>query len=175
MEQLEQKTAEKKRRRPRARRDWLLPASAVAAIALIVIFIAPVIRSAYGITRYRTFIGDLANSIAYGADGGTLEMTVDGEEQTVANIRAEDLLIVISRAGQGRLNKKLPEDAGVLLTFGDGSTLQLCPTTMSGTGRSNDVFTHVHYTGKNGKVYAYDTEQLLFRTVLRTLGLPWQV
>lgn len=174
MEQLETKTEEQRRRRPKPRRDWLLPASLVAAVLLIAAVIVPVIQSTREITRYRNFIGDLAESIAYGADSGALVLDTGEEERAVTNIQAEDLLIVIARSGQGKPNKTLPKDEGLLLTFGDGSTLRLCPIRQSGTERPEDAPTHVHYTGRDGKVYAYDTDQIVFRTVLRTLGLPWQ-
>lgn len=160
-----------KRRAPRARRDWLLPASVVVAVLLAVVMMFPVIRSMHTVTQYRGFVRDLAESVAYGADNGTLTLAVNGAERSVTNIQAEDLLIVLSRTGPGIPRREPPEDEGLLLTFGDGSTLQLCPTTIRESGRPNDVFVHVRYTGQDGKVCAYDTDQILFQTVRRVLGL----
>ena len=171
MEQLEPKTLAPKRKRRLLRRDWVLPASVAVAVLLAAVMMYPVIRSMRTITQYRAFVRDLAESVAYGADNGTLTLLADGAERSVTNIQAEDLLIVLSRTGAGIPRRRPPEDEGVLLTFGDGSTLQLCPTTIRESGRLNDVFVHVRYTGRDGKVCAYDTDQILFQTIQRVLGL----
>ncbi len=160
-----------KKRTPRARRDWLLPASLIAALLLIAAVIMPVIQSTRLIIDFRNFVGDLAESVAYGGDNGTMVLTVDGKEREMTNIRAEDLLIVLARSGEGVPNRRLPNEEGILLTFGDGSSIRLCPTTIRNSDRPNEQFTHVHYTDQNGKVYAYDTEQILFRTIQRIFGL----
>lgn len=157
----------------RSRRDWLLPAVIALVVIASVVALTPVVLSMHLTRRYETFSRQLAESIAYGQDSDSMYVIGRGLGRPVNQSQAGMLLIYMMKAGVGHPRREMPDEECVRLTFGDGSELWMCPTELHERNRLSDFGTYFRYVGNDGRVYAYDTDNLWFRTVLFALGEPW--
>jgi hypothetical protein len=154
-------------------RDWLLGAAILLVAVAFAAALTPIVLSVHLNRRYEVFARDLAESVAYGQDNGTTYMQGRGLDRPVTDAQSGMMLFYIMRAGLGRPTPPPPHQEGVLVTFGDGSSLWMCPTAITRHNRLSDVGTYFRYTGSDGRVYAYETDQLWLRTVLWGLGEPF--
>ena len=154
-------------------RDWLLRGAIALVVVAFILALTPIVLSVHLNRRFEVFGRDLAESVAYGQDNGTTYMQGRGLDRPVTDAQSGMMLFYIMRAGLGRPTRHAPDEEGVLVTFGDGSSLWLCPTAITRHHRLSDVGTYFRYTGSDGRVDAYETDQLWLRTVLWGLGEPF--
>lgn len=154
-------------------RDWLLGAAILLVAVAFAAALTPIVLSVHLNRRYEVFARDLAESVAYGQDHQSTFALGRGLDRPVTTEQSGVMLFYVLRAGVGQPKRHAPDEEGVLVTFGDGSSLWMCPAEITRSNRLSDVGTYFRYTGADGRVYAYETDQLWLRTVLWGLGEPF--
>ena len=149
----------------KTKRDWALKAILIGVIILAVIVILPLfyfMRSSY---RYHSYVKDLTTSFVYGESSNTITVASGDEIIHVKKTSAQRLYSVITQTGMGKPAKDVPEEAGMLITFGDGAALEIRPAVITEKGRTNDTGIWFCYTDISGKTFAYDTDKLQYENL----------
>ena len=157
-----------------ARRQRITPGAAVLAAFGVLVAAACVGMLVYAARyqlRYRRFINDFSASLA-ASNKMSLRMTWQGEDVPVTTDQASRLCRRITTAGAGKVQKSAPDGDGCQLVFGDGATLTLWQVNIPEETAVNPTGTFIRYVDADGKIYQYDTDQLLFTEVAAILALP---
>ncbi len=134
---------------------WLIPC--LLAIALVIGLFA------WGWkyhTDYRNYLTDFSNSTHYAYIHNSLQVEQDGESHTVLRENMYTIYAAITSRGSGRIRKPPKEPPEAVLTFGDGSYMELW--TVEIKNATNGV-THgllVSYVNTEGERYSYDSDRL---------------
>lgn len=160
-------------RRPARRQN--IPPGAIVLIAFGVLVAAACIGLLVYAARYqlrhRRFINDFSASLA-ASNKMSLLMTYQGKDVPITPDQASRLCRRITEAGAGKVQKTAPESGGCQLAFGDGAALTLWQVDIPEDTAANPTGTFIRYAGADGKIYQYDTDQLLFTEVSEILALP---
>ena len=151
--------------------DWQLGAIILAVVALFLALLIPLISTLRLMGGYHDFIRDLSASAAYGREHSTTTVTLDGELQKPNFDGIGEAIGCISDAGMGRTSDAEPE-GGVLISFGDGTTLSLSPVAITTDERQNDTGVLVRYTREDGSAFAYDSDRLGYEALCDLMRLP---
>ncbi len=165
----EEKVSGYVRRQGRLKRDWALGACIIGAVTLLMILLLPLIGSLKTVHSYHGFIQDLADSSVYGKQHGTITATVDGVERSVPGKRADRLFTTVVDTGMGHPRKTVPETEGILIEYGDESSLRILPVDIRENGRISDTGVLFSYTRRDGNVFSYDTDKLEYEKVTEIL------
>jgi hypothetical protein len=155
----------------RSKRDGLLAVAITGAISLLIAIAVPVGCGMSLMGNYHRFIQDLGNSLMYAREHGTLEMSVGGEMRAGDLDQAEKLYRLISETGMGSPLSELPGGEPLSLTFGDGSALQVFPTTINETDGTTAEGAIISYTRLDGHVFSYDTDKIAYQDILSRIGV----
>ncbi len=149
-------------RTPTRRRDGMLLIWILIAVFLLIALAAPVAWGAHLQLKYREFVNDLTESVLY-AKGHSCLYAVSGDERTlVPDSRASRIYDIILTVGAGKPQKELPDGDGVLLDFGNGSSLHFWPTEIKELDPEANEGVFISYTDPAGETYAYDTASLTY-------------
>ena len=148
-----QGTAEKARGRDRSLVPYI-----VGAVALSIALLVPLVNMVRMTYRFQEFKQDLAESMAFAEEQGTLE-----------HDDADRFFKLIVSAGMGKPQKTLPDDDGARYEFGDGSILELWEVDID--GNPENPGTLIRFTRADGNVFCYDTDQIDFRSAVDTLSV----
>lgn len=162
---MKKKTADTPKRR---RLDGLLAIAVTGAISLLIAVAIPLGCALSLSASHHRFIQDLSDSLLYAREHGTLELVVDGEMRPGQLDQAEWLYKLISDTGMGSPLSEVPDgepDESLTLSFGDGSTLSILPTTVRESDGTQAEGTIVSYVRADGHTFAYDTDQLAYRDI----------
>lgn len=143
----------------RPKRDWKLFAAIALAAIMLVAIATSVGRAVQYSHQYHVFVQDVSNSLVYARQHHSLDVTRDGEPLDVEAKQVSVAIRALTQVGMGRPNAQEP-DGGILITFGDGSSLQLTGVALEDDAAQSDVGLLVRYAYPDGHVYAYDTDQL---------------
>ena len=160
-------------RRP-ARRQHLTPGAAILTAFGVLVAAACIGMLVYAARyqlRYRRFINDFSASLA-ASNKMSLRMAWQGEDVPITTDQASRLCRRITSAGAGKVQKTAPDGDGCRLAFGDGAALTLWQVDIPEETAVNPTGTFIRYVGADGKIYQYDTDQLLFSEVAEILALP---
>ena len=160
-------------RKPTSRRDGMLLVWICLAVILLIALAAPVAWGVHLQLQYKNFVNDLTDSVLYGKQHGSITVSQSGERSTVTSERASRLYEITLTIGAGKPQKSAPEADGLLLEFGDGSSLFFCPAFIPESGAEDTDGVYFRYTGSNGVEYAYDTPRLSY-DVLYAAVFPGQ-
>lgn len=149
----------------------LFGACVVGAVALIVALAVPLVLSCGLIFRFQNYKQDLATSFSYGEEHDSMFVTLGDERTLVSDDRAKRLFSVIVDTGMGKPADVLPDEGGLLIEFGDGSTLEIWSVEITEGGRVSDTGVLISYRRSDGQTFSYDTDYLQYEDVLRILGL----
>ena len=130
-----------------ARRQHITPGAAVlAAFGFLVAAtcIGMLVYAARYQLRYRHFINDFSASLA-ASNKMSLRMT---------------------------LQKDVPDGDECQLVFGDGASLTMWQVDIPEKSAANPTGTFIRYADADGRIYQYDTDQLLFTEIAAILALP---
>ncbi len=153
----------KKERAPR--RDWMLPSSVAAVAVLLILLAVPLGYAGRLMYRHHVYLQELAGSFVYGEDHSSIVLH-EGEGSTrVSKSRASALYRMIADAGAGHPRKEQTDMSGVLLDFGDGTSLRISPSPYPKT--EDGVL--LNYRNAEGEAYIYDTDALLYEDVIESL------
>ena len=149
----------------RHQRDKLLIAAVTGAVAVLVAVALSIGYAVSVMGGYHRYIQDLGDSLLYARTNDTLEITVDNETSPAYIDDAEWLYKRIERAGMGSPLSELPEGESFAFSFGDGSTLQLFPTTIDEPDGTQAEGAIVCYTRSDGHKFSYDTDLLVYERI----------
>ena len=163
--------------------SYLVVEAAVLSHILLILLVAvafaaaltPIVLSVHLNRRYEVFARDLAESVAYGQDHQSTFALGRGLDRPVTTEQSGVMLFYVLRAGVGQPKRHAPDEEGVLVTFGDGSSLWMCPTAITRHNRLSDVGTYFRYTGSDGRVYAYVEPVLVFNGGEAFTSQPYDV
>lgn len=123
--------------------------------------------------RYWDFVEDLSNSTVYACDQDCLRADIEGQAVRVTGDHAYMVYNLISGAGPGRVQKQLPdEEPAAVLDYGDGSRMRLWSVKLVNPSNDREYGLFLEYVNREGKRYAFDTDQLSLDSVTRYLTLP---
>ena len=78
----------------------------------------------------------------------------------------------ITTAGAGKVQKDVPDGDQCQLVFGDGASLTMWQVDIPEKNAANSTGTFIRYADADGRIYQYDTDQLLFTEIAAILALP---
>ena len=151
--------------------DWQLWAIIAATVVLVLALLIPLVGTLRFMNGYHDFIRELNESALYGREHGSTAITLDGTKQKPNFDGVSDVIGNISDAGVGKPSYAEPE-GGILIDFGDGTTLSLSPVAITTESRQSDTGVLVRYTRADGSVYAYDTDRMGYEALCDRLHLP---
>ncbi len=155
----------------RSKRDGLLAVAVTGAVSLLIAIAVPAGCALSLMGNYHRFIQDLGNSLLYAREHGTLETSVDGEMRAGDMDQVEKLYQLISETGMGSPLSELPDGEPLSFAFGDGSALQVFPTTINETDGTTADGAIISYTRLDGHVFSYDTDKIAYQDILSRIGV----
>ena len=75
-------------------------------------------------------------------------------------------------AGAGKVQKDAPDGDECQLVVGDGASLTMWQVAIPVKNAANPTGTFIRYADADGRIYQYDTDQLLFTEIAAILALP---
>ena len=160
-------------RRP-ARRQHITPGAAVlGAFGFLVAAtcVGMLVYAARYQLLYRRFINDFSASLA-ASNKMSLRMTWQDKDVPVTTDQASRLCRRITTAGAGTVQKDVPDGDECQLVFGDGASLTRWQVDIPEKNAANPTGTFIRYADADGRIYQYDTAQLLFTEIAAILALP---
>ncbi len=146
-------------------------------VLLLLAVLIPIVWSGHYQWRYWGYFSDLSDSTTYAYRHGSLQVQRP-EGSTLAE--GAELIYgpyqLVVGAGRGRAVEPPDAPPDVLLTYGDGSTLALWRTRLTGyqdTLREYGLL--LHYVNQEGRSFTYDTDKLTLEAmelVLPPVGDP---
>lgn len=156
----------KKERRARGGTLWV---PIVIAAVLLAVAAYPIVTTVRAEHRYQYYTGSFTESVLYAGEHDSMTVTLDGESDLGDEGELQQLYSLLIAAGKGTERKTVPEDGGLLVTFGDGSTLEAWYTDVQGAIRYSDC-TAIRYTDASGWQYCYETRFVRYSLLLIGLG-----
>lgn len=117
--------------------------------------------------RYREFTLELAEVTTEARESGGCTVTLDGKEIPVDDEMLSDLFYSISQAGSGRIGDAPETEPKITVDYGGGITLAIWIVTLENSGNDWTEGPFFRYTGRDGRTYGYDTDQLRPEVLLR--------
>ena len=154
------------RSRKRAGRNAPLGIAVAACVLIFAVVLGGFLWGLHYQMCYRQFVGDLSNSTVYAYERQSLQAQVDGELLRVSGENMYGIYRYIISAGAGRVTRTLPEAEGVLLDYGDGSTLELWDVDSEGYAPVRERSLLLCYTDTQGSAYIYATDKLTLETIM---------
>ena len=151
--------------------DWQLGVIIAIVVTLFLAFLIPLISTLSFMNNYHDFVRDVSASALYGREHGTTVITLDGQKQKVSFDGVSQVIGNISDAGVGRPSDDKPL-GGVVITFGDGTSLSISPTSIVTESDKTVDGVLVRYKRADGSVYAYDTDRMTYEALCEMMHLP---
>ena len=147
-----------KARLPKTRRDYILFAAILLAVALVAFFCTSIGWFLWRHTQFQDFVSALSDSTTYAYENDCLT-TLEGDTPQPADRDDCYPLYILLSDTQGRGWRKVPEEAPLLtLYYGDGAFLELWPVELKGdTQRETGIL--FRFTSSQGKIWMYDTDR----------------
>ena len=164
-------TARTKARSRIASFDWQMCVIVVGVVALFLALLIPFAKTVTLMLDYNSFLMDVTQSATYARDHDACTITFDGASEDVLYDGISRALDHIADVGMGSPNDTEPE-GGVVIDFGDGSTLSLSEVPIDSATRENDTGVLVRYVRADGSAFAYDSDRLSYDALLTYLHLP---
>ena len=151
--------------------DWQLWAILAVAVGISLAILIPLISSLRLTLGYNDFMRDVSGSASYGREHGTTVIMFDGVRQKPNVDGVSRVIETLSDAGMGRPSDEVAE-SGVVISFGDGTSLSLNEVTIDGATKQGDLGVLVCFERQDGSIYAYDSDHMSYEALCATLGLP---
>ena len=139
----------------------------VAALALILVFVAILSMGVLNNTKFRHFKEDLQADVEYARNGGSVEYAVNGTVQPATFRTPDAILFALSEASAGKRFKGEPaeEKNNLSVDFGNGDHILIQSVSIRDGDGNFSPGILVIYTGSNGKTYAYDTDRITMNKI----------
>ena len=146
---------------PRAQSaDRTLIGGILLCVALLGLVVAMVIWSGWYQLRFRQFISDLSSSTVYAYQNGGLQMEMDGQKIQVEGDPVYAVYQAVAFDGAGRLVERPERAPDAVLTYGNGSCLELWGIELEGYQNDAEEGVLLRYVDQSGASYCYDTDGL---------------
>lgn len=111
-------------------------------------------------TDYRKFLTDFSNSTYHAYTHDSLLVQKDGESYSILTENVYPIYAGITSRGSGRVGKPPEEEPEAVLSYGDGSYMELWTVELknSTNGLTHGLF--VSYVNQEGERYSYDSDML---------------
>lgn len=148
------------------RRSPALIAAVLACLLLLGFAVGFAAHSVVAQRRFWNYVSDLSDSFYYGRTHHCLTAQAAGDTRFVNGDTGTKLFNKITLAGRGKERGNPPEGERILLDFGDGSTLTLWYTALSGGNTMRNHGVCLLYESASGSRYLYDTDKLTYEDFL---------
>ncbi len=158
-------------RKPRQRRDRIMPITLAAATIVIIACVIPVIWAGKYRRDFWNYIERLSNATVYAYEQGTLLAELEGEMFAIDGTGGYDIYNQVSGAGTGRTLSDPPQETPDLkLDYGNGTTLLMWVVPAlkeSNEGRTTDAL--LLFEDEEGS-YCYRAWEVVPEKVLRIVS-----
>lgn len=134
---------------------WLIPCLLVMAIV-----VGLLIWGWKYHTDYRDFLTDYSDSTHYAYIHNSMQAQINGQSHTVLRENIYTTYAAITSRGSGRVRKPPKEAPEAVLTFGDGSYMELWMVDIKNATNGVTRGLLVSYVNPEGKRYSYDSDRL---------------
>ncbi len=110
--------------------------------------------------QFTAFLGEYSNSIRFAQENKSMRVTVNGETFLPLPRNVQKFYNLIAIAGIGRQTLPPDEQADVLITFGDGASLEMWEAKLQNSTNGRETGLLICYTNTEGERYAYDSDRL---------------
>lgn len=141
----------------------------LVAAVLLLVAAYPIVTTVRAEHRYQYYTGALTESTVYAGEHASMTTTLDGASEPADEATVQQLYSLLIGAGKGTERKTVPESEGLLVTFGDGSTLEAWYTDVQGAVSYSDC-TAFRYTDPSGWQYCYETRFVRYSLLLIGVG-----
>lgn len=149
----------------KSKRDHGLLIAVAIVVAVAIVASVPIVISMANSGKYKEFVSRYTDAINSSHTETTVRVTIDGEDIDAPLSNASRVYSIVLAAGMGKAQKNIPEGNPVIISFKDGSQIELreAQITEKSALRENGLF--VRFTGTDGYVYQYDTDKLSMDSV----------
>lgn len=153
----------------RRARSGSLKLPVLIALVLLAVAAYPIVSTVRAEHRYQYYTGSLTESVLYAGEHASMTTTLDGVSEPADEATVQQLYSLLIAAGKGTERKTVPEGEGLLVTFGDGSTLEAWYTDVRGAVNYSDCAAF-RYTAPSGWQYCYETRFVRYSLLLIGVG-----
>lgn len=156
-------------KKERRERGGTLRAPLLLALALLLVAAFPIVSTVRAEHRYQRYESSLTASDLYARENDSLTAALDGASHALDEDALARIFSVLCAAGKGEEVCRQPESSGLLLSFGDGSTLEAWPCEVQGARLYTDC-SLLRYTDAQGWSYQYKTKLVRYSLFLASAG-----
>ena len=156
-------------KKERRERGGSLRVPLLIALALLLTASFPLVSTVRAEHLYQRYESALTASDLYARENGTLTASFGGGKHPLDDDALSRIYGVIFNAGKGESVRETPEEEGLLLSFGDGSTLELWYRDVQGARLYRDG-SLLRYTDAQGWVYQYETKLVRYSHIRQYAG-----
>ena len=160
------------KKHPKTKKDYALPVIILIAAVVFVIALSPIIFSLKASGNYHKFTDAYTDAMNSSHTRSRIAVTVEGETYQVPLRRVSEIYQRILNAGMGKEQKEQPGESAVIIEFADGSRIEFQEAEIPEISAKNDIGLFVRFTGADGLIYQYDTDQLTLEHILKELSVP---
>ena len=117
--------------------------------------------------QFRSFIQELGEVTMEARQKGSYSVRVEGEAVDFDDEELSRLVYRLSQAGSGRPGDAPGSEPEVVVDYGGGVTLEIWIVPLVNPGNEWTEGPFFRYTGREGQIYCYDTDQLRPDSFLR--------
>ena len=139
-------------------RESLLAGGVLLCAVIFAVVAAMAVYSCWYQLRFRQFLSDLSGSTVYAYQNDSLQMEADGRTVRVEGDPVYTLYQAVAEDGPGRLVEPPAWMPDAVLTYGDGSSLELWGVELEGYQTNVKEGVLLRYVDPAGTVYCYDTD-----------------
>ena len=139
-------------------RESLLAGGVLLCAVIFAVVAAMAVYSCWYQLRFRQFLSDLSDSTVYAYQNDSLHMEADGRTVRVEGEPIYALYQAVAEDGPGRLVEPPAWMPDAVLTYGDGSSLELWGIELEGYQTNVKEGVLLRYVDPAGTVYCYDTD-----------------
>lgn len=160
-------THAKIRKSPKVRKDRSLVIPIAIVVVVAIIAAVPLIWALNLHYEYRNYIDELRDDFIKGERFDTIDASYNDTEVHLNKDQASELFRMISVSGMGKKcdPKGIPEDEGVFIDLGHGTTLFIAHTTITIEYEEEVPGIYLEYTYKDGRKYCYESEKIFFYNI----------
>ena len=140
--------------------DRTLIGGILLCAVLFAVVAAMVIWSCWYQLRFQQFVSDLSDSTVYAYQNGGLQMEAAGKQVQIEGDLVYEVYQAVAFDGAGRLAERPERAPDAVLTYGDGSLLELWDMELEGYQSDTAEGVLLRYVDQSGVSYCYDTDGL---------------
>lgn len=160
--------AVERHKKERHARSASLKLPLIIVAVLFVVALYPIVSTVRAEHRYQYYTGSLTESVNYAGENGTMTITRDGVSVRSSDNSLQQLYSLLLFAEKDEERRDVPDGEGIVVSFGDGSTLEIRYTEVQGAIRYTDC-SAIRYTDAAGWQYCYATHLLRYSLLLSSI------